>query len=170
MTDTSTASSPTSSKKAHLTAISRRTVSKPMQAIATVVPIFFKRGTTLDYGCGRGYDADEFCMAKYDPHYFPVMPIGSFEMITCNYVLNVIESVVEKARVIRDIQAMLTDTGCAYITVRNDHRSLNGITSRGTWQDLTILSGCSVFKTCAGYTTYVVLKGDTDIKVRASIG
>jgi len=169
MTDVTTASMPASDKKAHLTAISRRTVSKPMADLDRKIRITdcYSR---LDYGCGRGHDADHYRMDKYDPHYYPDMPVGTFDLITCNYVLNVIESVVEKARVIRDIQSLLTEDGCAYITVRNDQRALNGITSRGTWQDLTILSGCSVFKTCAGYTTYAVLKGDTDIKVSASIG
>lgn len=155
--------------KSHLTAITRRTVSKPMVAIDQAVQLAYDYRKTLDYGCGRGYDAKYFCMDKYDPHYFPEQPVGPYDLIVCNYVLNVIESVEQKMAVIRNIQALLADDGCAYITVRNDYRALNGCTGKGTWQDATIISGASIFKACAGYVTYVIFKGD-DVSVRASIG
>jgi hypothetical protein len=51
------------------------------------------RGKMLDYGCGRGFDAEYYGMDKYDPHYAPEFPKIKFDTITCNYVLNVVDAV-----------------------------------------------------------------------------
>jgi len=136
--------------KAHLTAMTRKTPSAPMSRLAADDRI---KGKALDYGCGKGYDADAYCMKKFDPHFYPVMPDGLFETITCNYVLNVIESRKERLRVLRDIQGRLVPGGKAFITVRNDKRALRGTTSKGTWQGHIILK-LPVVHSCAGYVTY----------------
>lgn len=136
--------------KAHLTAIARKTVSAPMRRLSDAGLL---SGRMLDYGCGKGYDASEFGMESYDPHYQPIMPDGQFETVTCNFVLNVIASAGERDRVLRDIHARLAPGGTAYITVRNDRKSLCGTTSKGTWQGLITLSLPVVART-AGFVTY----------------
>ena len=136
--------------KAHLTAMARKTPSAPMKWLATNDKIV---GRALDFGCGRGYDANEYNMESYDPHYEPIMPGGRFETITCNYVLNVVESDIDILLVLQHIRNRLTATGKAYITVRNDRRALRGITSKGTFQAHVILK-LPVVRSCAGYTMY----------------
>ena len=136
--------------KAHLTAIARTTASQPMKRLYELGRLY---GRALDYGCGRGYDADEFGMDRYDPHYQPVKPEGLFATITCNYVLNVIESHEARMTVLRDIQARLVPGGKAYITVRADKKALIGTTSKGTWQGYITLDLPVVTKR-AGFVTY----------------
>ena len=134
----------------HKTAMSRVAASAPMKWLASQERIV---GNALDYGCGKAYDAREYCMKSYDPHYYPIMPDGRFDTITCNYVLNVIKSPVERLRVLTDIRDRLARGGKAYITVRNDRRALCGITAKGTWQGHIMLR-LPVVRSCAGYVIY----------------
>jgi hypothetical protein len=136
--------------KSHLTAISRKASSIPMRGLYDKGLL---TGRALDYGCGKGYDAIHFGLDSYDPHYQPVMPDGRFDTITCNYVLNVIESESERLSVLQDIQARLVNTGMAYITVRADKDKLNGTTSIGTWQGLIMLD-LPIVQRGSGYITY----------------
>lgn len=137
---------------AHLTAISRKTISQPMQKLASKLI-----GRTLDYGCGRGYDATQLGLEQFDPYYQPNMPSGQFQTIVCNYVLNVIESLDEKRQVLADIQSRLSADGIAYISVRNDRKALRGQTSKGTWQDETVLDLPIVCKN-SNHVTYALSK------------
>lgn len=134
----------------------RNAPSRPMLHLATDGRIV---GKALDYGAGRGYDAETYDMEKYDPHFQPDMPDGLFDTITLNYVLNVIESEEERLRVLSDIQKRLTRGGKAYLTVRNDKRALRGTTSKGTWQGHIILK-LPVVYSCSGYVTYQLEKSD----------
>ena len=104
----------------HRTAITRRKPSKPM-AILESFGQFVNYHTKLDYGCGKGFDADHFGMVKYDPYFFPDKPTQLFDTITCNYVLNVIPDQAERVQVLRDIQSLLADnSSLAFISVRRD--------------------------------------------------
>jgi len=104
----------------HKTAITRSKPSKPM-AILERLGQFVNYCDKLDYGCGKGYDADHFGMVKYDPHFFPDKPKQLFDTITCNYVLNVIPDQAERVQVLRDIQSLLVDDNAlAFISVRRD--------------------------------------------------
>ena len=52
--------------KSHLTAIARIKQSRPARWLFTNG--YFNKGTdSLDYGSGRGYDAEEYTMETYDP-------------------------------------------------------------------------------------------------------
>ena len=135
---------------AHKTAIARKTPSAPSKRI---METGLDVGRVLDYGCGKGCDARTYNWEMFDPHFMPDMPAGKFDTIVCNYVLNVIDSEAERTRVLADIRSRLHKGGCAYITVRNDSKSLNGFTSRGTWQGLIVLFLPVVHK-CSGYVTY----------------
>jgi 2-polyprenyl-3-methyl-5-hydroxy-6-metoxy-1,4-benzoquinol methylase len=91
----------------------------------------------LDYGCGRGIDADTYGLDKFDPHYYNdtnAWKVGKYDVITCNYVLNVIDSQAERDAVLANIKILLKKGGIAYITVRRDIKS-EGYTSRGTYQE-----------------------------------
>ncbi len=140
----------------HKTAISRKTPSAPMTRLASDGRLV---GRVLDYGCGKGRDADEYHTDRYDPHYSPGVPPGTFDTITCNYVLNVIECSVARLAVLRDIHDRLTPNGTAYLTVRNDRRSLRGRTITGTWQGLIVLRLPVVYRS-GGYVTYELIKRD----------
>ena len=137
---------------AHKTAITRNKPSAPMMRLKASGRL---KGRVLDYGCGKGFDASHFGMDSYDPHYQPDMPDGLFDTIVCNYVLNVIESVEERERVVADIRSRLTDSGRAYITVRADKNALNGRTKIGTWQGMIVLDAPIVTKD-SGFVTYCV--------------
>lgn len=113
----------------------------------------------LDYGCGKGFDADFFGMDKYDPHFFPDKPTKKYQRITCNYVLNVIESDQEVNDVISDIQNLLVPGGCAYIAVRNDRENLNGKTKKGAYQRLIQLDALKLFQN-SDFTIYIISKGE----------
>jgi len=134
------------------TAGTRYRPSAPMKRLAADNRLV---GFTLDYGCGKGYDAHYYGMESYDPYFQPDMPIANFDTITCNYVLNVIESPVAREAVVQDIRSRLNPGGIAYITVRNDRRALNGTTKIRTWQGLITLDLPVVYKT-SGFITYEV--------------
>ena len=137
---------------AHKTAIGRNKPSAPVRALDKAGLLI---GKMLDFGCGRGRDACEYGMESYDPHFQPVMPKGLFDTIVCNFVLNVIESSAERRAVVADIRSRLVPGGCAYVTVRTDHKRLNGYTKIGTWQGRIELDEPIVGKG-SGYTTYKI--------------
>ncbi len=138
----------------HKTAIKRNKMSAPAKKIFQAGLIL---GRCLDYGCGRGDDSRILSMSRYDPYYFPSKPSGPFETILCTYVLNVIESHQERVEVLRDISALLSKNGKAYITVRNDIDKLNGYTKMGTWQGKIELDLPVVFKK-RHFVTYLLEK------------
>ncbi len=144
----------TSESNAYKTATVRKNPSLPIKRLATDGLIV---GRALDYGCGTGFDAEYYGMDSYDTYYQPVMPDGRFDTITCNYVLNVIESGFARLGVLQDIQARLADGGKAYITVRNDRRALRGTTSTGSWQGEIVMALPVVYK-YSGYVTYELSK------------
>lgn len=140
----------------HKTAIARNKPSKPMEWLASNDRIV---GPALDYGCGKGFDADEYRMAKFDPYFSPDMPSGTFDTITCNYVLNVIEQDAIKLKVLREIRRKLSADGRAYITVRADSRALCGQTRIGTYQ-CEVLLRLPVVRKTSGYVMYMLTKED----------
>ena len=81
-------------KNAHKTAITRKAPSVPMRWLMSQRPVLvdaLRPWAVLDFGCGKGFDADHWGFDKFDPHYFPDTEVGiNYEVITCNYVLNVV--------------------------------------------------------------------------------
>jgi ATP adenylyltransferase len=106
------------------TAITRNKPSKPMKYLDENGflnnPFCVFDINQLDFGCGKGFDADHFKMDKYDPHFNPEFPTKLYDVITCNYVLNVIPDQFTRDQVLRDIQSLLKPDGRAFITVRRD--------------------------------------------------
>lgn len=143
--------------KSHLTAISRKAPSAPMKWLNANGLL---KGKMLDYGCGRGYDADTFGMAKYDPFWFKCDDFGAeeFDTITCNYVLNVIEDARERVYAVQRMQRWLKPNGNLFISVRADKKNLNGYTKRGTWQGYIVLAH-TLLHSCAAFDLYALSAG-----------
>ncbi len=136
------------SNKAHLTAITRKAPSVPMKYLDSMGLL---KGKMLDYGCGKGYDADTFGMAKYDPFWFKCDDFcaSEFDTITCNYVLNVIEDFKERQALVEKALHWLKEDGNFYIAVRADKENLKGYTKRGTWQGYIVLGHPLIHSTSA---------------------
>jgi hypothetical protein len=122
--------------RTYLTAITRNGLSAPVKYLQSQGLL---QGRTLDYGCGRGIDCDILKCEGYDPHYHPEAPQSLYNTIYCIYVLNVIPTAEERDDVLAKIKGLLTPDGTAYIAVRRDKKSLNGWTSRGTYQTNVVL-------------------------------
>ncbi len=105
----------------HLTAKERDKLSFPMSWLYRKGKI---KGRILDYGCGHGSDV-EILKEKgvdvfgYDKYYFKEIPDGSFDTITCIYVLNVIQPI-EQTDVLLEVSRLLKPGGKAYFVVRRD--------------------------------------------------
>ncbi len=120
-------------RNSHLTAISRKHLSAPMRYLMTWGHVRFgDNKRILDYGCGRGQDAKRLHIDRYDPHYFPELPLERPDIIVCSYVLNVLPKAREQV-VLNEIRSLLKPYGVAYITVRRNIKK-PGYTSRGTYQ------------------------------------
>jgi hypothetical protein len=144
------------SSKAHLTAISRKSPSAPMKYLHKMGLL---KGKMLDYGCGRGFDADTFGMAKYDPFWFKCDDFApcEFDTITSNYCLNVIEDFKEREYAVNQMLHLLNPEGNLYIAVRADKKALNGYTSKGTWQGYIELPYTKI-RSCSAFDLYHLTK------------
>ena len=138
---------------AHKTAITRKNPSVPMRNLDKKGLL---TGKMLDYGCGKGFDAIHFEMDSYDPHFYPDLPAGQFDTITCNYVLNVVDEDQVKGILIK-ISNLLNNGGNAYITVRRDIKK-EGFTSKKTYQRNVTLP-LPVLKETSSFCTYILTKG-----------
>ena len=147
----------------HRTAIARKKLSKPA---AWLDGAGYLQGRVLDYGCGRGGDAERLGIEGYDPYYAPERPVGPFTTIMCNYVLNVVEDDCERRAILTRIDSLLGPKGHAYITVRADSKALKGYTTTGTWQGKITLDLPVVHKR-VGYKTYILSKGCSGCSIKA---
>ncbi|MCE2699303.1 MAG: hypothetical protein PX483_16555 [Nostocales cyanobacterium LE14-WE4] len=84
----------------HLAAPIRKRMS-PLTRKVINLNLLSKEDTHLDYGCGFGKDTEEltnlgYLSTGYDPYYFPEYPKKLYDVVTMNYILNVIESIEER--------------------------------------------------------------------------
>ena len=160
--------------KYHPTAIARTKPSAPAKWIEE--NIGFDPGLTLDYGCGRGRDVEHFGIDGYDPNgrhsppdrlyrhlslarsYLAGGTFNNYDTILCTYVLNVIPTKEERAKVIYWMRRLLALDGVAYVSVRADKSKLNGWTDKGTYQTYVELDYPIVHRT-SGYVIYEVRGG-----------
>lgn len=140
---------------AHKTAISRtRGLSVPMRILNGQHDAILANKTVLDYGCGRGEDADALKFKKFDPHFFPDMPEGRFDIVVNNYVLNVLP-IDKQDELIAKILAKVKVGGKAFITVRRDVKK-EGFTSKGTYQRNVTLNFPVFFEKKGQYCIYEI--------------
>jgi DNA phosphorothioation-associated putative methyltransferase len=129
----------------HKTAISRSSLSTPLQALARHGFLDDDR-RVFDYGCGRGDDLQVFTTAGldargWDPHYAPQAPKLEAEIVNLGYVLNVIEEPEERAEALRDAYALarqvlsvaVLTAGRADVSAFTPYRD-GFLTSRNTFQ------------------------------------
>ena len=105
----------------YLTAIKRTDLSVPTRYL---LQHDLLKGRILDFGCGFGFDTDElkhqgYDIMGYDYYYRPDFPEGKFDIIICNYVLNVLEPYAQ-AEVMMNVSNLLSPKGTAYFAVRRD--------------------------------------------------
>ena len=141
------------------TAIKR---TKPSLPLRFLIDKNLLKGSILDYGCGRGFDAEYldkkgFCIDSYDPHWNPSgIKKSVYDTIFCNYVLNVLETDDEIFSVIKNVQDLLKNNGLAYFAVRRDLKK-DGFTTRG-YQRVVKLKAPTAFKKSGSFCTYVIGK------------
>lgn len=120
------------------TAISRQNFSKPYRRLLETGAIHSGM-TILDYGCGKGYDVrrlqehgglvdtslDGLNIRGYDPFQpgfnCPEYLEMQYDVVTCNYVMNVIENPQERAAVVR---RLLSLAPVVFLTVRADRKAI----------------------------------------------
>jgi hypothetical protein len=137
------------------TAISRNKPSAPMKFLNELGLL---EGNKLDYGCGKGKDAETFEMDGFDPNFpeFKKRIKRKYQTITCNYVLNVLPKK-EGIEILKDIQSHLKVNGTAYITVRRDIKK-EGLTSKKTFQRNVVLDLPILTEKKGGYCIYILTK------------
>ncbi len=84
----------------HLTALSRSSISSPVQLLVRN-GLLTQDKTFFDYGCGRGDDlkvlqGSGVQAAGWDPHYAERAPLVEADVVNLGFVINVIESVEER--------------------------------------------------------------------------
>ncbi len=146
--------------KSYKTAISRSGPSAPLRFVESN---FKSSDLILDYGCGKGADTEYlrgkgYYVDSYDPYYsnIDLSDKDSFyDVIICNYVLNVLE-IDQEASLISDIKSKLKPGGRAYVSVRRDSFS-EGHSSRG-YQRVVNLNGYPSYEKKGCYEIYFVSK------------
>lgn len=123
--------------KSYLTAIARRSLPSPTRWLLKQ-KLIDAQALVLDYGCGKCALVNPKAWLNFDPHYAPdtlKTKAGLyFSTIICNYVLCTLPKE-ERTRVLLEIQALLTSTGEAFISVRNDKPKQGwGLSTKGTYQ------------------------------------
>jgi len=109
-------------------------------------------GDVLDYGCGRGFDAEYYKIDGYDPNWKPVEITKKYDTITCNYVLNVVTKEVEDI-IINKVKSLLKENGKAYFSVRRD--LAGDVQGNGCIQRLVYLNMQSLYK-CSNFEMYLL--------------
>ena len=131
----------------HRTAIKRNKLSKPSR-LALEKNVIHDNSTVLDYGCGRGTDVlylkeRGIDATGYDPIFFPDTTSISkkYDVVLLNYVLNVIEDVIERSHVLREsfdlakkslVVAVRVDTEKTKMKTKDYNDGV--VTKRGTFQ------------------------------------
>lgn len=94
----------------HRTAIVRPDLSKPMRR-GLLDDVINQNTSVLDYGCGRGHDVSRLqqmgiTAVGWDPHFAPDTPLEPHDVVTLNYVLNVVEKTAEREKTLRTAWAL----------------------------------------------------------------
>jgi ATP adenylyltransferase len=102
------------------------------------------RGRVLDYGCGRGYDADAQGWDAFDPYYRPTLLRGPYDTIIVNHVVNVLTRD-SRIKLYSQVQALLSNDGVAYLSVARNIPKIGKAGVRQRLQNYVILTLPSVY-------------------------
>jgi hypothetical protein len=102
------------------------------------------RGRVLDYGCGLAFDADQQGWEAYDPYYRPGEPIGPYDTIVVNHVVNILTRA-SRGQLLQTINALLAPGGTAYISVARNIPVSGKPGPRRRIQNYVILTLPSIF-------------------------
>ncbi|WP_051390333.1 DNA phosphorothioation-associated putative methyltransferase [Bradyrhizobium sp. Ec3.3] len=129
----------------HKTAIPRHRLSSPMQLLARH-GFIDQYPNVFDYGCGQGDDIRVLSevgisAVGWDPHFRPEEAKRPADLVNLGFVLNVIENVDERVRVLQDAWSLCQRVMAVAVMVEG-HYSVEGLkpfadgylTSRGTFQ------------------------------------
>jgi SAM-dependent methyltransferase len=108
------------------TAIPRTQRSAPARAVAEILAPALGVQTLLDYGCGRGIDVDWYRQRGlqaegFDPHApfgFDRPPSATFDLVTCVYVLNVLDDPRARREVLLSAQSFARPGGAVLVVTR----------------------------------------------------
>lgn len=131
----------------HRTAITRRGLSRPMQALARYGYLDGERAV-FDFGCGRGEDLERLRVlgvecSGFDPYYAPDEAKREAELVNLGFVLNVIESPEERVRVLGEAHALARELLVVAVMLSAEQAGAGAgaeayrdgiLTNRGTFQ------------------------------------
>lgn len=144
----------------HLTAIGRKTLPLPVRWLQSQNLI---QGQVLDYGCGKCASIDPAEWDSYDP-FHPCTgfrhPMHTYDTVLCVYVLCTLFDR-ERLPLLLKIQNCLSESGTAYIVVRND-KPVNGwgISVKKTYQGRVKNLKLPCIRECSQYRIYRLTKND----------
>jgi len=123
------------------TAIGRRTASAPAKYVIKNIVPKLSPGNVFDWGCGRGKDIEFYnerglnangydCNDKFG---FTNKPAEKYDLITCVYVLNVMEGrLAARARLLEEMATHLTERGEIFIAARSA-AEINKLAEKKGW-------------------------------------
>ena len=128
----------------HLTALQRRTISAPVQALLRHGLLTTEK-SFLDYGCGRGHDVEAISSlgisaVGWDPYYRPGGAIVVSDVVNLGFVINVIEVIDERIEALRRAYSLTSGVLAVSAMLRADRVAGAGvfrdgwISSRQTFQ------------------------------------
>ena len=118
---------------------------QPSKAAVLIEEMGLPKGRTLDFGCGYGVDAKHFGWEAYDPFYGPPLPGGRFDTIVCLSVINAL-SRNNRAKVIVEIQRLLTEKGNAYLSVPRNLPKTGKLGMHHSLQNYVVLTLPSIYR------------------------
>lgn len=143
----------------HLTAIARKALPVPVRWLMERKLI---HAPVMDFGCGKCGLINPKNWINYDPHYWDIAVEHYWDhcqTVLCTYVLCTLKPA-ERLPVLLNVQRLLTGTGIAYITVRNDKPTNGwGVSKKGTYQGrVTELKSLPLLHKCAAFRIYTLTK------------
>jgi hypothetical protein len=114
-------------------------------------------GQIIDYGCGRGFDADHFGWDGYDPYYRQEKPTGEYDTIICNHVANILTRK-SRHKMFESINGLLAEGGVAYIIVSRRIPEIGKMGLRKRIQNYIVLTLPSVHVAEGEYEIYKLNK------------
>jgi len=115
---------------------------QPSKAATIIAPLAV--GKVLDFGCGHGFDADHHGWEGFDPFYRPNKLVPPYDTITCIGVINALTRN-NRAKVITQIQSLLSDGGAAYLAVPRNIPKTGKLGIHHSLQNYVVLTLPSIY-------------------------